>query len=60
MGGPAEGAGAPADADRPTDANTDSRRVVSGWPSGHAIGSVAWLIGRRASNLVSQVRQRYS
>jgi hypothetical protein len=44
----------------PTEANTDSSLVVSTCPSGQLIGAAASLIGRRASNLVSQVRHRYS
>jgi hypothetical protein len=44
----------------PTDAKTESSLVVSLWPSGQLIGAAASLIGLRASNLVSQVRHRYS
>ena len=53
----------PADADdddTPVAANTDSRRIAPSWPSGHDAGAEASLIGRRSSNVDSQVRQRYS
>jgi hypothetical protein len=45
---------------RPTEANTDSSRVVSLWPSGQSIGADASSIDRRASKRESQVRQTYS
>lgn len=62
-----DGAGAPAaddddDDDPPalTDAKADSTRRESSWPLGHGAGNDDSAIGRRASNTVSQVRQRYS
>jgi hypothetical protein len=44
----------------PTDANTDNRRTASGCPEGQEADADASLIGRRTSNVSSQVRQRYS
>ena len=44
----------------PVAAKTDSRRIAPSWPSGHDAGADASLIGRRSSNVDSQVRQRYS
>lgn len=60
-----DGAGALAaddDDDPPalTDAKADSTRRESSWPWGQGAGSDDSAMGRRASNTVSQVRQRYS
>lgn len=44
----------------PTVAKTESSRVVSACPSGQPIGALASDMARRASNRVSQTRQRYS
>jgi len=45
---------------RPVLANTDRRRDTRPWPSGQVTGASASAIERRASNTVSQSRQRYS
>jgi hypothetical protein len=61
MGTDGPGDGEPADeAPTPTDWKTESTRRLSTWPFGHSAGSDDWLIGRRASKVSSQVRQRYS
>ena len=60
---PPEGIGAEPDADAddtPVAAKTDSSRIAPSCPSGHDAGAEASLIGRRISNVDSQVRQRYS
>jgi hypothetical protein len=44
----------------PTEANTDSSRVVAACPAGHLMGEEASDMGRRASKRRSQTRQRYS
>ena len=49
-----------ADPPAPTAANIDNSRIESRWPSGHGAGALASLIDRRASNVESHVRQRYS
>lgn len=56
----AEAAGAGAEPDEPTEANTDSRRAELTCPAGHSAGSLASAIDLRASKVVSQVLQRYS
>ena len=49
-----------ADVPPPTLANTDNMRFAPTWPDGHAAGSFEPLIGRRSSNVDSQVMHRYS
>jgi hypothetical protein len=44
----------------PTLANIDSKRIESTCPAEHSAGWLASLIGRRRSNVSSQVRHRYS
>lgn len=59
---PPDGIGAAAGAEPPefTDAKTLSTRTALGCPSGHTAGLLASDIGRRSSNVVSQVRHRNS
>jgi hypothetical protein len=44
----------------PVLANTESSRIESTCPAEHSAGALDSLIGRRRSNVSSQVRQRYS